>query len=120
LHHLRGFDASTASIDRFWAVDNEGIEVRLNGSVVPGLSLLGEAFSNFQQLNPLSITAGFIPGLNTLEFIVRNGDIVGGFRAELSGVAQFPVPGALLLFGTGLLSIGAAQRFKRSRKRESA
>jgi hypothetical protein len=88
---LEGFNPATAVITGRWSSDNAGVDVRLNG-VSTGITFDG----NFGAFSPqFTINSGFVAGTNTLDFIVNNaGTTVNptGFRAELSGTADFIAP----------------------------
>lgn len=64
---LAGFDPSTAVLLGGWATDNDGLDIRLN-NVSTGLMNTAQ----FAVLTPFTVTSGFVPGLNKLEFIVSN------------------------------------------------
>ena len=64
---LAGFDPSTAVLLGGWATDNDGLDIRLN-DVSTGLINRGQ----FAVLTPFTVTSGFVPGVNKLEFIVNN------------------------------------------------
>ncbi len=87
---LTGWLPETASISLRVAVDNELLDVKING-VSTGVSVSGHAaFSG-----PFTITSGFIAGINQLEFLFSNWDTYAnpmGLRLELSGTAR-PVLG---------------------------
>jgi autotransporter-associated beta strand protein len=100
-------DPSTALLTGGWAMDNNGLDILLNGVSV-GLSTAGFAgltpFSITNGYahagidtngNPVTITNFFVPGLNTFECIVSNAPGGGanptGLRVELHGVAM-PLP----------------------------
>jgi hypothetical protein len=74
----------TAAITGRWAVDNAAT-ITLNGNVVESLTDPG-ALTNFTQFNPLNITSGFQPGLNTLTVTVSNGISSTGLRIEWAGI----------------------------------
>jgi hypothetical protein len=102
---LDGLDATTALLNINIGVDNNLIDVRLNG-ISLGLSLTGTTLSNFQQLNALPIiNSGFVSGLNRLEFDLNNfgasNPSDGGFRLEVNGTADAAkvpeIPSAALL-----------------------
>lgn len=78
---LTGFDPSTARIDGRVAVDNALDGIKLNGVSLPNP---GGGFSSFR---PFTITSGFQPGINTLEFIARDFGVIAGFNVQLSGEA---------------------------------
>ncbi len=87
---LADLDPATARITGRWASDNSGTAVLLNGQPT-GLTHPGE----FTVFSPtFTLSEGFLPDTNTLEFVVNNaGDGINptGFRAELSGSAD-PLP----------------------------
>jgi len=64
---LTGFDASTAVLLGGWATDNDGLDIRLN-DVSTGLMNTAQ----FAVLTPFTVTSGFVPGVNKLEFILNN------------------------------------------------
>lgn len=109
---LSGFDPSTARITGGWASDNAS-EIYLNG--------VNTGFSNptveFGALDPFSITSGFLPGENELQFLVTQ-DAGGGINPEglqvniLSATAEpVPEPSTFCLFGFSALLLGW-KRFK--------
>lgn len=78
---LTGFDPSSATIDGSWAMDDGINDVLLNG-VSTKLTAGG-----FGELKFFYIGAGFVPGLNTLDFILNNGGATAnpcGFRVEFA------------------------------------
>lgn len=107
---LTGFDSNTAVINGLWGVDNQGIDILING-ISTGNSLLGVLTSNFSQLHSFQIVDGFQSGINTLDFIIQDNGSVSAFRADLSGTASVvPIPGALWLFLSGLAIVGTYRR----------
>jgi hypothetical protein len=80
---LTNFDPTTASITGNWATDNGGVDILINGIST------GNANNNgFSVYTPFSITNGFSPGLNTIDFEVNNQGVGWtGLRVELSGTA---------------------------------
>lgn len=100
---LTGFDPSTASISGTWAADNYGDFIRINGVSIPGFS-----GPTYPYLTSFTISSGFIAGLNTLDFVVRDVGVIGGLRiASLSGTATaavtaVPEPASIALAGMGL------------------
>lgn len=102
---LTGFDISTAVIVGEWGVDNIGLDILING-VSTGINLLSPVISNFSELTPWLIDSGFVEGINTLDFVIQDVGSISGFRANLSGTATLvPVPAALIMFVSGLLSL---------------
>jgi len=85
---LDTLDASTAEIRGQWALDNYGLDIRLNGT---SLGLVNN--NGFTTWTPFNITSGFVPGSNTLDFVVSNAPPPGptALRVELYGVA-LPLP----------------------------
>jgi hypothetical protein len=84
---LTGLEPSTAQISFKVSVDNDMVDVVLNGNST------GLSFSGFGGFSPtMTLTSGFVEGLNTLEFRTVNGGTAvnpGGFRAEfVSGTAD--------------------------------
>ncbi|MFO1088660.1 MAG: hypothetical protein U1E46_03660 [Hyphomicrobiales bacterium] len=113
---LTGFDPASAIINGAWATDDRGLEVKLNGVAVPGLTLLQNDNTVLDQLNPFSITTGFVQGVNTLQFTIKNLFVGGGFRTDLSGTANvIPLPPAAYLFSGGLLALISFGRRRQTR-----
>lgn len=98
-----------------------GEDILING-VSTGISLPTFGYSNFQDLYPFVIDSGFQSGINTLDFVVRNEDLIGGLRTQLSGTADpipvvlgvttVPEPSSLLLLSLGLATV-ALRRLRR-------
>ncbi len=88
---LTGLDPDSAVITGRWTSDNGATDILINGAST-GINYDGNfgAFSGNWTLN-----SGFIDGTNTLDFVINNaGTTVNptGFRAELSGTAEPPIP----------------------------
>ncbi|HWH69030.1 MAG TPA: hypothetical protein VNT26_06580, partial [Candidatus Sulfotelmatobacter sp.] len=83
---LDTLDPANAQLQGNWISDNQGLDIRLNG-VSLGLTNSGVLNS----FTPFTVTSGFVPGLNTLDFVVSNAPGTGpnpaGLRAELHGAA---------------------------------
>jgi hypothetical protein len=70
-------DPSTAAISGAWSTDNEA-EIFLNGSPTGVTTGPGD----FRAFRPFVLTSGFISGVNTLDFRVRNRLSSGGSRTQ--------------------------------------
>jgi hypothetical protein len=90
---LAGLDPATATISGQYSTDNNGTDVRING-VITGQTTPLTAYTAFF---PLSITSGFVAGVNTIDFFLFNDpgstseDNPTGLRVEISGTAA-PLP----------------------------
>ncbi|MGH6683860.1 MAG: PEP-CTERM sorting domain-containing protein [Pseudolabrys sp.] len=119
---LTGFNAATASISGQWTTDNQGRDILLN-SVSTGNSIAfgsGPDNYSFNSWHPFTISGGFLPGLNTLDFLINNSSVdCGGdcsvnptaLRVEMTATASessraTPLPAALPLFASGLGAMG--------------
>lgn len=106
---LTGLDPRTAVITGQWAADNHGF-IRLNGSTntigsgTVSLVYPNPLNTNFTTLHAFVLTNGFIPGTNTLEFVVTDEGVGGGLNiAGLSGTAELPT---IALFNSGVDNTG--------------
>ena len=107
---LTGFVATTAALNGLWAADNSSDDILLNGvsTAQPG----GGGFSGF---TGFSITSGFISGINTIDFLVTNGDGPTGLRVEGALTAvSVPEPMSMAILGAGLAGVGFFRRFNRA------
>ena len=78
--NLAGFDLSTVQITGRWASDDGGPDLLLNGESLFLTSIGFGGWADFE------ITEGFVPGDNTLEFVVSNGGEArnpSGIRVEI-------------------------------------
>lgn len=109
---LTGFNPNTASISGFWATDNFGLDILINGI---STSLTN---SDFRSFTPFTISSGFTNGVNVLDFVVQDVGFSSGFRVDgVAGTADsvsqaIPTPALL----PGLLGMGAAMLRKRKKK----
>ena len=94
---LTGLDPSTATITGEWATDNTGLDILINGMSTGNTS---GGFSSFTRFF-IGVDAGFVDGINTLDFVVLDFGSISGFRVgEISGMA-LPAPATFLLLGLG-------------------
>ncbi len=109
---LTGFNPLSASITGKWATDNPGTSLLLNGIVAAGMTTTG-----YTVWSPFILTSGFIAGINTLDFVVRNNGGPTGLRVEMTGdasaaIGAVPEPATLALFGLGLMGVALGRRRK--------
>lgn len=100
---LTGYDKSSASISGWWATDNGGTAILLNGT---SLGITNLSTFPFTSKHFFSILSGpLLSGENTLAFVVYNDTGATGLRVELSGEAEpsaVPEPSTLMLLAGGL------------------
>jgi len=110
--HFTLAETGNAILTGSWGVDNEGLDILINGNST-GITLLGVIAGNFTSLHSFATTlaqsAFFLIGDNTLTFRVRDAGNPGAFRADglsVTASATTPIPPAILLFMTALGGIG--------------
>lgn len=88
---LTGLDPATARISGRWSTDNIGSDILINGTST------GNSLPNFgwAQLHDFEISNGFIPGINTLDFVLFNEGGPTGLRVEMAGTALVPEPSSM-------------------------
>ncbi len=83
---LTGYVPDLAELSFTMTADDQIIDVLINGQST------GKSYTGFGGISaPQAITTGFVGGVNTLSFVVRNGEMLDnptGFRVALSGTAQ--------------------------------
>lgn len=110
---LTGYDISTAIINGQWSTDNNGLDIFINGNSL-GFTTANNQFS--LGFAPFTINSGFVPGINTLDFMVNNGGTASnptGLRTQMIGEADFlpiPTPGVAWLIGIGMIAILTARK----------
>lgn len=94
------------SIGGRWSTDNSGANIFVNGVGT------GQSAGGFTSWFNFGVNSGFVAGINTLDFLVRDAGVIAGFRVEMTGsgdlAASVPEPRsiALALLGFALL-VGA-------------
>jgi hypothetical protein len=84
---LTGLDPNTASISGKWAVDNQGLDILVNG--ISTGQTTGPTIRGFEELTTFNINSGFVDGLNTLDFVARDVGLRSGFLVDsISGNAD--------------------------------
>ena len=113
---LNGLDETTASINGLWTTDNAGLDIVINGHSLGFTTVDGQFAHGFRAFQ---IDAGFVAGINTLDFVVSNGDGPTGLRVELVGDAEaavspaaVPEPASLLLAAAALGGLAMSRRRK--------
>lgn len=81
---LHGFKPETAEIKGFWTTDNNGTDIMINGKST-GFFTQYNAFQN--GFYPFEINEGFVKGINTISFVVNNGEAPTGLRVMIQGEA---------------------------------
>ena len=116
---LTGFVPSTASISGWMSADDQAV-IYLNTVDVFNGAL--DATAPWSFLEPLTISSGFVTGLNTLEIVLPNyleygNDGPTGLQLDIAGTADVrgenpsvPEPTTIALFGMALAGVGAARR----------
>jgi hypothetical protein len=100
--NLSGFNPASAIISGSWVSDNKTTAVLLNG-IVTGYTSPANFSKQPGAGAVFTLNSGFVPGVNTLDFIVNNDGGPVGIRVEVSGIATaggvFAIPG---LYATGV------------------
>lgn len=102
---LTGLNPATAVISGVWNSDNSTTGILLNGNATGYTS--GSTF-NVQPAAQFLLNGPFLPGVNTLDFVISNSGGPVSVRVEVSGKASvggaFSIPG---VFNTGVNSNGS-------------
>ena len=105
---LTGYDPATANLTIRWGADDSGEIFADRGSWIPAYTLNGGAFVNYPGSTPehrlptysyspwISITSGFVSGLNTIDFYVEGNGQTDGFGLQVQSFTadQIPAPAA--------------------------
>jgi hypothetical protein len=118
---LAGLDPLSARIDGNFAVDDQLLDILLNG-VSTGIT----ATVGYLDLKPFTLSSGFVGGVNDLDFIARDINIQGGFLvSSLQGTARplktptSSVPGPLPLLGVAA-TFGLSRKLRKRIKTSKA
>jgi len=105
---------ATVLVTGLYAVDNQAIDIVLNGTSVGA----GQLSTGYNAFTPFTISSDFVLGLNTLEFVLRNAgtgptglrvdSIRGSYEEE--GENTIPEPATLLLVGIAAAGLGIQRR----------
>jgi hypothetical protein len=108
--NLSGLNPASALVKGSWVSDNKTTTVLLNG-ITTGFTNPSNFSKQPSAGTPFQFTTGFVPGVNTLDFIVNNAaSSPTGIRVELIGLAS--AGGVSLiptLFNTGVLADNTTQ-----------
>ncbi|WP_136634896.1 VPLPA-CTERM sorting domain-containing protein [Pseudooceanicola onchidii] len=108
---LTGYDVSSASLSGKWGVDNVGT-VALNGTILDSLNAV--VTGNFNSLHDYSANTGFLAGVNSLVFTLRDVGAPGAFRATaVVDATAVPLPASAPLL---LAAIGGVAALRRKRR----
>lgn len=108
---LTGYDPPTASFVYQSAADNEVTGATLNGNSIAIDTRVPGGGNQFNALSSnLTVSSGFVPGLNTLIFNVDNDTPDPSpsaflFIVDSSSVTAVPEPSSIALVGVGLLGV---------------
>jgi hypothetical protein len=115
---LTAAQAASASLVGGWASDNES-SILLNGN---NTGFFNTYASSYPSLTSFDITSGFVTGVNTLSFVITNGNVdtggtdgagpTGLLVVDTAPVPSVPEPSSIALLGTGLLSVAGFARRK--------
>lgn len=115
---LTGYKPGTANLTFRWAADDSGEIVADRGSWIPAFSLNGGAFTTYPGSTPdhriptynfcdwISLTSGFVEGINTIDFYVEGNGQTDGFGLQVQSFTADAVPapaGVALCVAMGLL-----------------
>ena len=81
---LTGMNPATATLSGQWSTDDSGSDILINGTST------GASSGGFSSFTPFQISSGFVPGINTLTFVVNNANVganPSGLRVEVTALA---------------------------------
>jgi hypothetical protein len=119
---LSGFNPTTAALSFQWAADDSGQGYAERGTWTPKYSLNGGSLvsgvwpdgSSYGLGPTTTISSGFRPGLNTINFYVEGNGVTDGFSLQNVSFTAAPVPEpetfAMMMAGLGVLVAVARRR----------
>lgn len=114
---LTGLDHTTAVITGRWGVDNLG-HILLNGQTPIGTGSLSlSSGPTFQEFHSFTITGGFVPGINTLDFVAVDNGAPGALNVNnlFGSASAVPEPSSFALLTMGVSAFCALNRKRRKR-----
>ncbi len=76
-------DPNTAVLEGKWSLNTEGADILLNGQSTGITNTNDQAYRGF---DAFTITEGFVPGLNTLEFVINLMEDTSGWNMNITGL----------------------------------
>lgn len=122
---LTGFDPNTAVLTFRWACDDTNEytgavgwtpQFALNGGPLQGAGTCGP----YSLGSSVSLSSGFVSGMNVLDFYVQGNGLFDGFGLETESftaarTTSVPEPTSFALLGAGVMAMGAAARRRAQR-----
>jgi hypothetical protein len=108
-----GANPASASISGRWAADNGAVQMKINGHITGNTVAVPIGFKYW---TPFTINSGFVPGLNTILFVVTNqGASPSGLRVEYTNANVFcsncAPPNIISITGSQSLQEGSTATF---------
>lgn len=81
---LSHFKHNTAIIRGYWSSDNNGVDILINGKSTGYITPIEAYYALF----PFEVNENFVPGINTIDFVIYNVNACAGLRVEIKGMAE--------------------------------